>query len=592
MKRSLKALLTVLLLTCLFSGTVSAAGTSLPSSFDLRVKGVITPVKQQRPWGTCWGFAATAASEGSILTDLGMTYGTGKNQIPLDLSEKQLAWFAKTPLSATYDYDDPCVNSQRGEGAFSISAETAGPTSGVRLNTGGSQFLASSVYAMNGGALLEKAMPYSTREGVTGYEKIHGQTCYCYKSTGDWSVDENKRFLQSVELRDTAELPTPAQYDADGNYSYNANATELMKDEVSLGYPVEIAYHYDLNIVGINDPDGEYMNMADNRWAQYTWNTDASVNHAVCVVGWDDNYPRENFLSSYTDASGKTHKTPLPPADGAWLIKNSHGRGSGTGAAVDLGDFGVDEDGDGFGDGYFWLSYYDKTITDPECFFYDVSSLTSHKAKDANQVYYYDLYQYDLMPPDSSVSLTELEPETAEPHKVQESNVFTMYSDENIYAVAYETKNLGVQTTCEIYLLNSGWTVPTDGKLLKSITTVDQFGGYHRAEFKDSRVRVKKGQQIAVVVTEKDGDSYDAPVHYSYSRDTAVKLNGIGWGDTYGIAVVNPKESWYNEDGSWTDFSSIKSELETMDIPISSDGEVAGTMVYDNFPIKVYSDPS
>jgi hypothetical protein len=31
---------------------------SFPTTFDLRNRGVIAPVKSQNPWGTCWSFAA------------------------------------------------------------------------------------------------------------------------------------------------------------------------------------------------------------------------------------------------------------------------------------------------------------------------------------------------------------------------------------------------------------------------------------------------------------------------------------------------------------------------------------------------------
>ena len=47
-----------------------ARNAALPSSYDLRDQGVVTPVKLQNPWGTCWGFSAIAASETSILSEL------------------------------------------------------------------------------------------------------------------------------------------------------------------------------------------------------------------------------------------------------------------------------------------------------------------------------------------------------------------------------------------------------------------------------------------------------------------------------------------------------------------------------------------
>ena len=56
-------------------------------------------------------------------------------------------------------------------------------------------------------------------------------------------------------------------------------------------------------------------------------------NHAVCVVGWDDNYSKSKFPSS-----------SRPPGDGAWIVKNSWG--------PSWGLYG----------GYFYVSYYDAGI--------------------------------------------------------------------------------------------------------------------------------------------------------------------------------------------------------------------------------------
>ena len=58
-------------------------------------------------------------------------------------------------------------------------------------------------------------------------------------------------------------------------------------------------------------------------------------NHAVMLVGWDDNFSREHF---------KEGSQPL--GNGAWLVRNSW----------DLEDYGKN--------GYFWLSYYDKSLID------------------------------------------------------------------------------------------------------------------------------------------------------------------------------------------------------------------------------------
>lgn len=77
--------------------------------------------------------------------------------------------------------------------------------------------------------------------------------------------------------------------------------------------------------------DSYYLN---NGSSYYTWALYPS-NHAVTIVGWDDNYSRDNFyFGSY--AAG----------DGAWIVKNSWG--------PNWGD-----------DGYFYVSYYDESFAKP-----------------------------------------------------------------------------------------------------------------------------------------------------------------------------------------------------------------------------------
>ena len=72
-----------------------ATQAALPAKYDLRDTGVVTPVKLQNPWGSCWAFGGTAAAETSILSTLGKTYEETK----LDLSERHLTYFALQPVT-------------------------------------------------------------------------------------------------------------------------------------------------------------------------------------------------------------------------------------------------------------------------------------------------------------------------------------------------------------------------------------------------------------------------------------------------------------------------------------------------------------
>jgi hypothetical protein len=89
--------------------------------------------------------------------------------------------------------------------------------------------------------------------------------------------------------------------------------------------------------------------------AYYYWGT-ACVDHAVDIVGWDDNYSRNNF-------------TTKPPGNGAFIVRNSWGTS--------------------FGDkGYFYVSYYDTSLAR-----HDWSAVFDGVEPTGN---FSDIYQYDV----------------------------------------------------------------------------------------------------------------------------------------------------------------------------------------------------
>ena len=85
----------------LYQGGTKTEPQPLPSRYDLREKGLVTPVKNQGLWNTCWSFAFTAACETAILSSMGMSVSDYEAVAgePFDLSEKKFAWFARKPLS-------------------------------------------------------------------------------------------------------------------------------------------------------------------------------------------------------------------------------------------------------------------------------------------------------------------------------------------------------------------------------------------------------------------------------------------------------------------------------------------------------------
>ena len=99
----------------------------LPSSFDWRDYGKVTPVKQQHPCGTCWDFAATSTLESAVLMEESEAY---------DFSEQSVALCVDR--SWVYLYDDP-----------------TDPCRG-----GGDCWLASEVFIRKGSA-LETCNPYN-----------------------------------------------------------------------------------------------------------------------------------------------------------------------------------------------------------------------------------------------------------------------------------------------------------------------------------------------------------------------------------------------------------------------------------------------
>ena len=564
------------------------AAESLPSSYDLRhvpttdggEVSYVTPVKLQNPFGTCWGFAAIAAAETSLLSS-GIAAKAGYDADTLDLSEKHLVYFSTSYI------DDP-EDSQNGEGIhFRNLSKQDEKTSAYKYGTGGYFRYATSRFAAGMGPVLDKEKDPLTGELVEteyAYKGARGERAYWeaalqyddegnpvedsyqsvpvwYSNQDDWSMSEDLRYGQNFTLKDSLILPCPAAYDEDGEYYFNQSGVDAIKEQIATyNRAVSINFYAETFLPGQDAAGKKYMS---ENWAQFT-NTYQQQTHAVCIVGYDDDYPRENF-SSTTEEGGNA----MPEGNGAFLIKNSWGselnefpnngyRHWGLLDGMDKVPYDPEASANpgNRASGYFWLSYYDRSISDPETFIFE-----------ENEKDYY-LEQTDLM----NATYYMLE----EKENARTANVFTAEATSRLSDISVMTLVPGTTVSYEIYLLGDEFPSPEDGILIASGKEYFDYGGYHKISIPSTGI-LAKGQKYSVVISMNVEDTD----YYCYTADLKDDVSKM-----YTVGVINEGESFFYDGEEWADLSERETQKE-----VYSRYAEAFDLLPDNFSIKSYLEP-
>ena len=339
-------------------------------------------IRNQSPYGTCWGFAPTSLAELSVLNNDGTL---------LDLSELHSIYFA-------YHY----TSADGKDGVKYL------PTAGYNyLSMGGDPSFIYHTYANWVGAADEKTAPYS--EAAATLES---------------------GLSNDIAMKDSAHLRN--------FYIVNKADRKYIKQLIKEYGGVGMSY-YDDNQYYDYSTNSYYSTVSDN------------TNHAISVVGWDDD--------KVTNSSNK----------GAWLVRNSWG-------SNEYSHFG-----------YFWMSYDEPSIYD-RVYALDCVSDTGSSDDD----FYDHNYQYDLSAYSQYGWIGNGTSSTI-------ANIFTATGTQLLKAVGVETQNPNINYTVSIYTDIADSSNPESGTLVRTQTGSFTYQGFHTIKM-DNPLTLTKGETFSVVI--------------------------------------------------------------------------------------------
>ncbi|MBQ4448154.1 MAG: hypothetical protein II897_07690, partial [Clostridia bacterium] len=441
---------------------------TLPSSYDSRNYNCVTSVKNQNPYGSCWAHAAMASVE-SYMIKHGIPVGTGSAATTtLNLSETQHCFFNYT---SAYDAEGMLTGDKS-------NVTASGANNG--LDCGGNGEMSAYTLQRWCGAASESvsALSYSNASTVAS-SGLNSQ--YAYGS--NVTHVQNSVWIPASDIEGVKRAIM--EYGA-GNISYYAGSSYSTYTNT-----------YQCTI------DTSSTSSSSHKWA----------NHAITLVGWDDNISASSFRPN------------TPSGKGGWLCKNSWGTSV-------------------FNSGYMYISYEDTSVLEGYIYFYDAAPVDNY---DHN-------YQYDGSCNvvtfgkgwNSSISTC-----TGFANNTKVANVFTAKGSEMLQAIAYCNWDEAMTYTVEIYK-NPTTGNPSSGTLMSSQTGFLTYSGYYTIPL-ETPVQLSAGDTFSVVITQNvaaaDENGYYVHTPYDSTFNNSSVVSWANW-----VHTNHGNTSYYKEpNGSWTD---------------------------------------
>lgn len=386
---------------------------SYPAKYDPRPTGV-SGVRCQF-LGSCWAYSALAAAESNLIKK-------GYADSSIDLSEMQLVYFMN------HVNVDPLGN-------YTKDTSDTDMTNIDLFKKGGSSKAAVSFLSKWTGPVLEAQAPLidtctiPSSEYDAYYEQVNNTTL-----GQDLCANSSSWHFKGAKFCD-----------------YDIDHIDSVKELITGYGGVSMAYYS-----ADSERYTKFFNEGED--LSYYFPYKAAANHAVELVGWDDNYSASNF-------------TNKPAGDGAWLMKNSWRTN-------------YSEMHSGIhGSGYFWLSYYDKTICEIIAVDYD--------SKDT----YANMYAYD------GGNMVNLSGNKGTHFlNIYEAKAYGTGSVEKIDGVmTYLAANMPYTLTIYTNPVVENGKLHYSGKS-KPVTGSSDYQGFYTIDLKDQNIYIPDGQTYGICI--------------------------------------------------------------------------------------------
>ena len=452
----------------------------------------------------------------------------------INFSALHLAWFAKNDADKTRAADNDADTEEK-SWANSIKDSEG-------IFEGGFPNLSLAYLTRLDGPILETDMPYFSWELLEklGYPREIWERLYDVNGLPSYREFHGLAIMKELVSEDKIPVVSDTANVAAKNYNVKLRLTDALfgskvtmgialglRDDIAKDNPVlrpdpamtkrlimqygavEMCYHA---LSGSSPRQETYLNRQTHAF-YYDGENKSESNHAVAIIGWDNNFSKENFNEGHR-----------PSAGGAWLVRNNWDTNWPN---------PEDKENNNPDGGYFWLSYEQP-----------IEAALAHILEDMPENI--RVYEHDPLGYCKEAGYENNKTAWA-------ANAFKVKSSgEKLEGISFYTTDSNAEVEWYIYTQNERPAVipyavksdyfDEDAELILSGSDTFEYPGYHTVKFSDSEQKTLTKKYFTVVLKITNSEYY-CPV--------AVEQKIKTYSD---FAAVHDFESWFSEDGkNWED---------------------------------------